>query len=286
MHFFLFCLRLFEGAGQDVGRSCLLLQMGGKNIMLDCGMHMGFQDERKFPDMSYVGEGDLTEILDCVIITHFHLDHLIGLPCFAPLYNPTAQMTLMGDGSRHEDWKEAMRTLIGAPFWPGEVETCGGPKKFLDLPQGNGPIDIYGARISWCPVFHPQGCLAYKIEIPDSTIVIATDHEHGESDVSAGFLDFCRDADSLIYDAMYTPSEYLTHSGWGHGNWEQGVQLAMEAGVRELILTHHDYKRTDSQIDAIVRESQKYFERTRGAMENMVLASRSAEMVGSAYRRT
>lgn len=42
------------GAGQDVGRSCILISMGGKNIMLDCGMHMGFQDDRKFPDFSWV----------------------------------------------------------------------------------------------------------------------------------------------------------------------------------------------------------------------------------------
>ncbi|KAF8371495.1 hypothetical protein PRIPAC_77924 [Pristionchus pacificus] len=69
------------GAGQDVGRSCILISMGGKNIMLDCGMHMGFQDDRKFPDFSYIsGGGRLTEYLDCVIISHFHLDHCGSLP--------------------------------------------------------------------------------------------------------------------------------------------------------------------------------------------------------------
>lgn len=68
------------GAGQDVGRSCILLQMGGKNIMLDCGMHMGYNDERRFPDFSYIADGNLTESLDCVIISHFHLDHCGALP--------------------------------------------------------------------------------------------------------------------------------------------------------------------------------------------------------------
>nr|XP_039268490.1 integrator complex subunit 11-like [Styela clava] len=70
------------GAGQDVGRSCILISLGGKNVMLDCGMHMGFNDDRRFPDFSYVtgGKGRLTEYIDCVIISHFHLDHCGALP--------------------------------------------------------------------------------------------------------------------------------------------------------------------------------------------------------------
>ncbi|ESN94141.1 hypothetical protein HELRODRAFT_103064 [Helobdella robusta] len=69
------------GAGQDVGRSCILLTIGGKNIMLDCGMHMGFNDSRRFPDFTYINKnGPLTDHLDCVIISHFHLDHCGALP--------------------------------------------------------------------------------------------------------------------------------------------------------------------------------------------------------------
>ncbi|ULU04333.1 hypothetical protein L3Y34_017244 [Caenorhabditis briggsae] len=69
------------GAGQDVGRSCILITIGTKNIMVDCGMHMGYQDDRRFPDFSYIGGGGrLTDYLDCVIISHFHLDHCGSLP--------------------------------------------------------------------------------------------------------------------------------------------------------------------------------------------------------------
>ncbi|XP_061758829.1 integrator complex subunit 11 [Nerophis ophidion] len=69
------------GAGQDVGRSCIIVSIGGKNIMLDCGMHMGYNDDRRFPDFSYIIQnGRLTDFLDCVIISHFHLDHCGALP--------------------------------------------------------------------------------------------------------------------------------------------------------------------------------------------------------------
>ena len=81
------------GAGQDVGRSCVVITIGGKNVMLDCGgsfvalffvcvfcffcpgMHMGFEDARRFPDFRHLAKDDLTEVLDAVLISHFHLDH-------------------------------------------------------------------------------------------------------------------------------------------------------------------------------------------------------------------
>lgn len=84
------------GAGQDVGRSCILVTLNGKNVMFDCGMHMGYQDDRKFPDFSYVTlEGSLTEYIDCVIISHFHLDHCGALPYMSEMvgYNGPIYMT-------------------------------------------------------------------------------------------------------------------------------------------------------------------------------------------------
>lgn len=84
------------GAGQDVGRSCILVTINGKNIMFDCGMHMGYQDERKFPDFSYItDEGPLTEHVDCVIVSHFHLDHCGALPYMSEMisYNGPIYMT-------------------------------------------------------------------------------------------------------------------------------------------------------------------------------------------------
>jgi len=84
------------GAGQDVGRSCILVTLNNKNIMFDCGMHMGYQDERKFPDFCYVTTmGSLTEYIDCVIISHFHLDHCGALPYMSEMigYNGPIYMT-------------------------------------------------------------------------------------------------------------------------------------------------------------------------------------------------
>jgi integrator complex subunit 11 len=72
---------LVLGAGQDVGRSCVVVTIGGRRVMFDCGMHMGFSDSRRFPDFGMIGRVEtLTAAIDCVIITHFHLDHIGALP--------------------------------------------------------------------------------------------------------------------------------------------------------------------------------------------------------------
>ncbi|KAM0672818.1 putative RNA-processing beta-lactamase [Ordospora colligata] len=74
------------GAGQDVGRSCIIATIGGRTIMFDCGMHMGFNDERRFPDFSYISKTqNFNKVIDCVIISHFHLDHCGALPHFTEI---------------------------------------------------------------------------------------------------------------------------------------------------------------------------------------------------------
>eukprot|EP00158_Paraphelidium_tribonemae_P008487 Partr_v1_DN28588_c1_g1_i1_m73022 putative cleavage and polyadenylation specificity factor len=85
------------GAGQDVGRSCILASINDHNILLDCGMHMGYDDERRFPDFSFISSDGtrFTDLIDCVIITHFHLDHCGALPYFTEMcgYDGPVYMT-------------------------------------------------------------------------------------------------------------------------------------------------------------------------------------------------
>ncbi len=247
--------------------TCFSLQTEQGIVVFDSGTGIASVSQ----DLSHCSE--LPPIT--IMFTHFHLDHLIGLPSFAPLYNPRALIRFMGDPARKDDWQTTLRSLFSKPYWPGSLTSSGAEERFKSLPAGHNYLEIYGTRISWCQVVHPQGCLAYKLECHDKVIVIATDHEHTQSEVAAGFLRFCRGADVLIYDAMYTPDEYVEHIGWGHGNWRQGVQLAREAGVGELILTHHEPTRTDSEIDDIVRQARTFFPRTSAAAENMVVSSSS-----------
>lgn len=205
-----------------------------------------------------------------ILFTHFHLDHVMGMPTFQPFYKPGARVTLLGHPNRAVPWQRALKSVFGKPLWPVELLEAGAAIRLDELPR-HGSLMLYGAKISWCPVWHPQTCLSYRIETPDHTIVLATDCEHGRADLDPAFLEFCRDADVLIHDAQYTPEEYSHHRGWGHSTWEQAAQRAAQAGVGRLILTAHDPTRSDDGIDQIVEHATRIFPNTSGAIEQMAL---------------
>ncbi len=207
-----------------------------------------------------------------MFFTHFHLDHVIGLPLFQPIYQPQARITMMGDPDRPGGWKRALTTLIGKPYWPVDLLDQRTSIRLQDLPAGRFTMLRHGIRIAWCQAWHPQQCMAYRLESNVSRIVIATDHETGNRQIDENFLSFCRGADMLIMDAQYTPRELTAHRGWGHGSWLTAATIAREAQVGELILTHHDRYRTDAHLDAIVRKARRLFPRTRASREGMSVA--------------
>lgn len=204
------------------------------------------------------------------LFTHFHLDHLTGLPFFRPLYQKGRSIRMLGDPARTDDWPGALRRFCSPPYWPVDMATAGADIRMERLPEAGSAV-LLGARVAWCPVWHPQGCLAYRLDLPAASIVVATDHECGDPDLDRRFVAFCRGADALIYDAQYTPDEYPRHRGLGHSTWRDGVAIARAAGVGELILTHLDRSRTDAAQDEIVALARREFPRVRSATQGLRL---------------
>ncbi len=219
-----------------------------------------------------------------ILFTHFHIDHVIGLPAFGPLYNPKANVTLLADARRAEDWTSILKTVAGPPLWPLKLETMGARIRFetfqdhdisgapdRDEETSGGEMDLLGVRISWRPLRHPQQCVAFRIQTQHASVVVATDREHGSARLDEALLDLAQGADFLIYDAQYTPEEYPSHKGWGHSTWLEGARVAAAAGVGKLILTHHNPPRSDREIDEIVIAAKREFRSTAAAYDGMSL---------------
>jgi ribonuclease BN (tRNA processing enzyme) len=205
-----------------------------------------------------------------MLFTHFHMDHVVGLPSFNPLYSKNACITIMADPRREQEWRETLTTFIDKPYWPIGLRESDAVY-MTDIPYESENMELYGATVSWFDVPHPQSCLAYRFEISGASVVVATDTEYALDDIDPAFIEFCRGADHLIHDAHFTSKEYEKHIGWGHSTNDVAARVANEAGVGQLILTHHAPGRIDDDIDSIVEETRKSFANTCAASSNMVV---------------
>jgi len=183
-----------------------------------------------------------------MLFTHYHLDHVMGLPAFPPLYDEGWDIELAAPVREGRSVSEVLRKLIAPPFWPVPWQGLAARIRCTDLaavPEaGGGPVG--GLSVRWCPLHHQDGCSAYRISEPATgdSVVIATDVEWALSSPGerAALVALCRDpvpAGALVFDSTYTEEEYPAHRGWGHSTWEEGVALALETGVHRLLLTHH-----------------------------------------------
>jgi ribonuclease BN (tRNA processing enzyme) len=128
--------------------------------------------------------------------------------------------------------------------------------------EPNGALQLGDVKVTWKPVPHPQGCLAFRIDCPDYSAVIATDVEFPKDEIPADFAEFAADTTFLIFDAQYHPAELAEHQGWGHSSWRTACRAAIDSGARHLILTHHAPDRTDLEIREIERHAKKEFKNT------------------------
>jgi hypothetical protein len=164
--------------------------------------------------------------------------------------------------------QEALEGQMSDPYFPVNMSIMQARRYFHQI--GNGPLQLDEAVIQTLPLHHPQGCLGFRVECGGRVFVYATDNEPGSREHDKNVRELAKDADVLIYDAQYTPYEYSNFKrGWGHSTWREGVNIAEETGVKQLILFHHDPDHNDVFLDSIVEEARKFFPNVMGAWETL-----------------
>lgn len=245
----------FSRYGGDT--TCYLLEgVGGERIIIDAGSGLGNVEFRWHAESA----GACT-----ILFTHYHLDHLIGLPTFAPLYQSGWTVEISAPVIGQTETHTAVRNLFEKPFWPVQMEQLAARILFRTLPtDGKAGCTLGGLRYRWCALHHPGGCVAYRVdeESTGGSVVVATDVEWAEASEAERtlLLDLCRTpqpVDLLLADGHYTPENYELFRGWGHSCWSDCVELARAAGARRLKVIHHAPGSNDDAltgVDAAVRE--------------------------------
>ena len=229
------------GAGQDVGRSCILVTIAGKNIMFDCGMHMGYHDERRFPDFSYISRSskNFTQLIDCVIITHFHLDHCGALPFFTEMkgYDGPIYMTYPTKAIAPillEDMRKiAVERKGESNFFTSQmIKDCMKKVTAINVNQTIQVDDDLEIRAYYAG--HVLGAAMFYAKVGDQSVVYTGDYNMTpDRHLGSASIDKCR-PDVLITETTYGTT-IRDSKRWRERDFLKRVHSCVEKGGKVLI---------------------------------------------------
>ena len=207
-----------------------------------------------------------------VFMSHLHWDHIMGFPFFVPAYIPGQHIRIYGC---HAQLEHAFRRQQDEPSFPVDFSKLGARIEFIELEPGK-TYEIAGYRVQAKLQLHGGDSYGYRFEKNGKSVVYSTDAEHKpeHADDIRGFIELFKDADLVIFDAMYSLAESVSvKEDWGHSSNVVGVELCQQAGAKRLALFHHEPVNDDRAIENLWRESMRLEEITRRGAGLEVIAS-------------
>jgi phosphoribosyl 1,2-cyclic phosphodiesterase len=250
----------------------------GTRFILDCGTGLRVLGNHLAPASE---DNDAQPQQAHILVTHYHWDHIQGIPFFAPLYSPRNSFHFYSFCSKHlgrDSLKQVFETQMAYPYFPVDLQSMSAAREFTEITGGDSfQIDDAYISVQW--LNHPQGCLGIRIETPAGVIAYATDNEPGDPTLDRNLLAIAADADIFINDAQYTPEQLATsRKGWGHSSWLEGTRVAREARAANLVLFHHDPDSSDRTVDGLLRQARQHFDNVWAAAEGMAMGLGEEQM--------
>jgi len=240
----------------------------GTQFILDCGTGLRMLGNR------WASEDSVRPLETHIFVTHYHWDHIQGLPFFAPLYVEKNEFQFYSFRSKFlgpDSLRQVFETQMALPYFPVDFSAMSAKRKFREL-EGGETFLVGENKVTARHINHPQGCLGFRIETPAGTIVYATDNEPGDPALDLSLRELAVSADIFVNDAQFTPAQLAsTKKGWGHSSWKEGTNIAKEVGAKTLVLFHHDPDSADRTVDAILRDARDEFDSVFAASEGMVI---------------
>jgi len=198
-----------------------------------------------------------------LLLSHTHWDHIQGLPFFAPIYESSCRLRILGS-------EGARKGLVAA--LTGQMDSTYFPIRFSQLPSNieieelnDFDFSVGATLVRAQRANHPGVTVGYRLFSPDGIVVFFPDSEPSQDDHE--MIEFARDADVLILDSQYDAKGYKKHIGWGHGCVDASVSLALKADVKKLILFHHDPDHNDRTVDSFVAHARRLVAKAKSKLK-------------------
>ncbi len=197
-----------------------------------------------------------------IFMSHLHWDHMMGFPFFTPVYIPGNRIVIHGC---HDNMEGAFRLQQSAPGFPVDFSMLGAKIEFNRMKPGE-VYEIAGLRVTAKLQKHGGDSYGYRFEHCSKTVIYSTDSEHKLEDIyeSESFIEFFRNADLVIFDAMYSLADAISvKADWGHSSNIVGVELCQQAGAKRFCMYHHEPAHDDQKIAHTLAETRRFEEITR-----------------------
>lgn len=205
-----------------------------------------------------------------LFLSHVHLDHILGLPFFAPLWLKDIPTHIF---SSHLQSYGGIFTVLSRiftpPYCPLPWDNLPRHVKFVDLIIGQDVYLTDHISLRTISLNHPNEATGYRLCGKDISLAYLTDLSHAQG--FEALVPFVKDIDLLIYDATFTEEEFEARPHWGHSTWRAGIDLAMKSKAQRLAFFHHDPFHTDAFIKEIETKAQEVFKGAFVAKQDMEL---------------
>lgn len=246
--------------------SCLEMRIDGKRLIFDGGTGLRVLGETLLKEMP---------VSAYMFFTHYHWDHIQGFPLFTPAFIPGNSFDIYGaippDAT---SMKQHFIERVLHPNSPVPLNGLHADLRFFELKHGQKMM-LDNIEIKTGSLNHPNTAMGYRITWDGRTVVYCSDTEHFPDRIDENVLNLARDADVLIYDAMYTDEEYHNPKspkiGWGHSTWQEAIKMAKAANVKQIVIFHHDPGHTDDFLDTISDDVHASFPNVVMAREGLIL---------------
>jgi len=240
--------------------ACVELWCGPHLIILDAGSGL-LRLGQKLASVAGPVVADL-------LISHTHMDHICGLPFFLPHFDATTRLRIWGGHlDRPGALQNALTTSWSPPLMPDLSKAFRAMVSYESFSAGDRLMLHPGLTVRTVALRHPGGATGYRIDWAGRSIAYVTDTEHPVDGIDTKIAELIEGVDLAIYDSSYSDAEYAGRAGWGHSTWQEAIKLADAAGVKKLLLFHHDPSHDDAFMDAIGRAAAACRPGTEVAME-------------------